>query len=129
MAGWMTALKLVPWGEVIAATPQIVQGAKKLLGKTRRGAQPGDGAPLAPQAAAVPADAPVAAQLQRLGERVSQLEQEQHDSAVLIASLAEQNAQLVRAVDALRLRQRRLSMALAVLGIVCAGLLVWALRQ
>ena len=125
MAGWMTALKLVPWGDVIAATPQIVQGAKKLLGKTRRAAAPAEDASKTLQTAAL-ADAPVAVQLQRLGERVAQLEQEQHDSAVLIESLAEHNAQLVRAIDALRLRQRRLSTALGLLGAVCPWLwLLW----
>ena len=37
MVGWVTALKLVPWGDVIEATPQILQAAKKLLGATRKG--------------------------------------------------------------------------------------------
>lgn len=27
MVGWVTALKLVPWGDVIEATPQILQAA------------------------------------------------------------------------------------------------------
>ena len=38
--GWVTALKLVPWGDVLEATPQILQSAKKLLApraKARRG--------------------------------------------------------------------------------------------
>ena len=35
--GWVTALKLVPWGDVLEATPQILQAAKKLLGSTRQG--------------------------------------------------------------------------------------------
>ena len=39
MVGWVTALKLVPWGDVIEATPQILQAAKKLLGATRRAKQ------------------------------------------------------------------------------------------
>ena len=29
--GWMSALKLVPWGDVIEATPQIMQAARKLI--------------------------------------------------------------------------------------------------
>ena len=36
--GWMTALKLVPWGDVIEATPQILQAARRLMGSTRKGA-------------------------------------------------------------------------------------------
>ena len=30
---WITALKLVPWGDVIEATPQVVKAAKSLLRK------------------------------------------------------------------------------------------------
>ena len=31
--GWLTALKLVPWGDVIEATPQALKAAKALLKK------------------------------------------------------------------------------------------------
>jgi hypothetical protein len=34
MVGWVTALKLVPWGDVIEATPQILQAAKKRCAMT-----------------------------------------------------------------------------------------------
>ncbi|MEG2975286.1 MAG: hypothetical protein RR882_04280, partial [Comamonas sp.] len=33
MASWISALKLVPWGEVIKATPQVVKAAQSLLKK------------------------------------------------------------------------------------------------
>ena len=49
-------------------------------------------------------------------------------SAVLIQSLAEQNAQVVQAVEVLRQRQQRLTVAVGVLAVGCAGLLVWVLR-
>ncbi len=127
MALWMTALKLVPWGDVIEATPQVLQAAKKLMGKTRSaGAAPAAGTLTG--AGDSPAT-PVTAQLQHLRERVAQLEQEQQDSAALIQSLAEQNAVVIRAVEALRLRNQRLGRALLVLGLVVAGVLVWVLRQ
>ena len=125
--GWVTALKLVPWGDVLEATPQILQAAKKLLGSTRQGTADAAAGTLAgPGDAATP---PVALQLQQLRERVARLEQEQQESAVLIQSLAEQNAQVVQAVEVLRLRNQRLTAAIALLGAVCAGLIVWALRQ
>ena len=125
--GWVTALKLVPWGDVLEATPQILQAAKKLLGTTRQGTAAATAGTLAGgDDAAAP---PVALQLQQLRERVARLEQEQQESAVLIQSLAEQNAQVVQAVEALRLRNQRLKAAIAVLGVLCVGLLVWALRQ
>ena len=68
-------------------------------------------------------------QLQHLRDRVAQLEREQQESAVLIQSLAEQNAQVVRAVEVLGQRQQRLMVAAGILAVACTGLLVWVLRQ
>ena len=125
--GWVTALKLVPWGDVLEATPQILQAAKKLLGSTRQGTADAAAGTLA--GAGDAGTPPVTLQLQQCRERVARLEQEQQESAVLIQSLAEQNAQVVQAVEVLRLRNQRLTAAIALLGAVCAGLIVWALRQ
>jgi len=126
-AGWVAALKLVPWGDVIEATPQILQAARKLLGTTQKGNA--DAAAGALESAGGEPAIPVALQLQHLRDRVARLEQEQQESAVLIQSLAEQNAQVVQAVEVLRQRHRRLTVAMGVLAAGCAGLLVWALRQ
>ncbi len=128
MVGWVTALKLVPWGDVIEATPQILNAAKKLLGTTRKGkAEAPDAASIA--ASGEEAALPVETQLLHLRERVGQLEQEQIDGAALIQSLAQQNAQVIRAVEDLRKRNRRLTLAITVLGATCLGLLIWALMQ
>ena len=124
--GWVAALKLVPWGDVLEATPQILQAAKKLLGKTRGATHDAAGTLAGAGDTAAPT---VALQLQQLRERVARLEQEQQESAVLIQSLAEQNAQVVQAVEVLRRRNQRLTAAIAVLGAVCVGLIVWAMRQ
>ena len=125
--GWVTALKLVPWGDVLEATPQILQAAKKLLGATRQGTtQAAPGSLAGTNDAAAP---PIALQLQQLHERVARLEQEQQESAVLIQSLAEQNAQVVRAVEVLRQRQQRLTVAAGILAVACTGLLAWMLQQ
>ncbi|GAB1387609.1 hypothetical protein MASR1M59_27570 [Melaminivora sp.] len=56
------------------------------------------------------------------------MREDQQASAVLIRSLAEQNAQLVHAVDALRARTRWLGVACALLGVTTLGLLIWTLR-
>ena len=127
-AGWVAALKLVPWGDVIEATPQILQAAKKLLGTTQKGNADAAAGALEGGTVGEPA-MPVALQLQHLRDRVAQLEQEQQESAVLIQSLAEQNAQVVRAVEVLRQRQQRLTVAAGILAVACTGLLVWVLRQ
>ena len=116
----------MPWGDVIEATPQILQAAKKLLGTTRKGNA--EAAAGALEGAGGEPAIPVALQLQHLRERVAMLEQEQQESAVLIQSLAEQNAQVVQAVEVLRQRQQRLTVAVGVLAVGCAGLLVCVLR-
>ena len=127
MAVWMTALKLVPWGDVLEATPQILQAAKKLMGKTRAATQ---------EPAAVPLSGPgdtaanqFDAELGQLRARVAQLEQEQQDSAALIQSLAEQNAVVIRAVEALRVRNQRLGFAVVAVGVLVAALGGWFLQQ
>ena len=125
--GWVAALKLVPWGDVLEATPQILQAAKKLLGSTRQGTADAAAGTLA--GAGDAATPPVALQLQQLRERVARLEQEQQECAARIQSVAERNAQVVQAVEVLRLRNQRVTAAIALLGAVCAGLIVWALRQ
>ncbi|WP_440108062.1 hypothetical protein [Acidovorax sp. BL-A-41-H1] len=128
MVGWVTALKLVPWGDVIEATPQILNAAKKLLGTTRKGKADAPGA-ASIAASGEEAALPVETQLLHLRERVGQLEQEQIDGAALIQSLAQQNAQVIRAVEDLRKRNRRLTLAITVLGATCLGLLIWAVTQ
>ncbi|MFN7856249.1 MAG: hypothetical protein ACK5OA_06665 [Acidovorax sp.] len=128
MVGWIAALKLVPWGDVIEAAPQILNAAKKLLGTTHKAKAGANSAALL-AGASDEAAMPVELQLEHLRERVGQLEQEQIDSAALIQSLAQQNAQVIRAVEDLRKRNRRLTLAIAVLGATCLGLLVWAVVQ
>ena len=72
---------------------------------------------------------PTDVQLRHLRDRVLQLEQEQLDGAALIQSLAQQNAQVIQAVEDLRQRNRRLTLVVTVLACTCIGLLVWALKQ
>ena len=125
---WITALKLVPWGDVIEATPQVVKAAKGLLGK-KDPPPAGASAPTAPGAASplsVPHNAGEQALLliQALEERTRQLEQARQQSAELIEQLAEQNAQIVRTVDLLRTGAQRLAWACAVLGVAVIGLAI-----
>ena len=123
---WITALKLVPWGDVIEATPQVVKAAKGLLRKK-------DGA-AAEEAAAASASSRLSTPhssgeqalqlIQSLEGRIRQLEQGQQQSAELIQQLAEQNAQVVRTVDPLRTGAQRLAWACAVLGVTVVGLVI-----
>lgn len=62
--GWLTVLKLVPWGEVVKNAPAVADGAKKLWDSVGRKPPP-----VAPTAPALDADTPPGAALQaRLAE-------------------------------------------------------------
>lgn len=118
---WLTALKAVPWTEVIEATPVIVKGARKLFKRSSEEA--------AEQSSELPEGRPqtlpeALERLQRLERELAQLSTQQAESAALLQSLAEQNAQLVAAIEALRLRSRLL---LALSGGLALGLLALAL--
>jgi hypothetical protein len=98
-AGWLTALKLIPWDDVVANAPAVLRGAKKLWGK-------------AGQAEQAPPD-----RVGALEQEVAQLREQANTAAGVISALAEQNARLVEAVDLLRVRTRILMAA-------CGGLAV-----
>jgi len=118
---WLSALKVIPWGDVIDAAPSVVKGARKMFART--------------QAAEPPATAPDTGEPVGFQERVAQLEsalgqvrEQQQATAKLLETLAEQNARLVEAVDILRVRTRLLLVVSGVLVLACAGLAVWGWR-
>lgn len=109
--GWLTVLKLVPWGDVIENAPKVAQGAKKLwntVGKKSVPSAVAASAPLTPgrgtltgQDAAVAA---LAAQVAELQVTTAELHQQMLESSALIQSLAEQNTQLIQRVEVNRKR-------------------------
>ena len=107
--GWMTVLKLVPWGDVIKNAPQIADGAKKLWDTVDRKPLATEGAsPPGSDLAVAPAHRDVVASLQsRLDEAeasITQLHEQMQASSALIKALAEQNAELVQRVEINRVR-------------------------
>ncbi|KAF1045823.1 hypothetical protein [Xylophilus sp.] len=129
---WLSALKLIPWTDVIAATPQIVKGARNLYDGVRGGADK----KAAARAAGTTTVAPLldgdpqtlAVHVQQLQGRVQELEEEQTRTAELLQSLAEQNAQVVATVETLRQRSRLLVRVSAVLGTAVAVLAIVVAR-
>ncbi|MBS7350245.1 MAG: hypothetical protein KIG95_08850 [Comamonas sp.] len=132
---WVTALKLIPWTDVIKAAPQVVKTAKGLLQKTPANAATPDGATagvgaddLSAQQAASSNTSPSNAgelalqHIAKLQARIQTLEQAQHDSAQLIAQMAEQQAQVVQTVGVLRTGATRLAWLCALLGLALLGL-------
>src|SRR5687767_3041910 len=99
--GWMTALKVIPWSDVIEATPGIVKGARKMFSRSQQADPP-------PPASATESNADSPARLVQLEATVARLGEQQQASAQLIETLAEQNARIVQAIDILRVRTRLL---------------------
>ncbi len=96
---WITAFKLIPWGDVVQAAPGVVRGAKELWSRTKKNAK---------KVADQGGKHPVIGESEQLMQRLGQLESEQVEATALINTLAEQNAQLVAALEVLRVRTRAL---------------------
>jgi hypothetical protein len=118
--GWLTVLKMVPWGDVIDNAPKVAVGAKKLWDKV--GKRPAVVATPAPASAPVagPTDAgatlaQLQAQVEALQLATAELHQQMLDSTELIKVLAEQNTRLIERVELNRKRLLWLALALTAL--------------
>ena len=125
--GWLTALKAIPWSDVISTAPVVMDGAKKLWHSVGKKPVPPELAPVAPSLGASPQDRALAA----LEARIAALENEAADlhgqmvsSSELIKALAEQNTQLIRRIETSRVRLLWLAVATAVIAVVAIGALV-----
>jgi len=105
----ITALKVVPWGDVISAAPTIVKGARKMFSRTEDEPAP-----------VVPPGAGADERLRLLEARLQEMAEREQASAKLIEALAEQNAAVVGAINVLRARARWLLAVNAVLLVLLA---------
>ncbi|MGI9217410.1 MAG: hypothetical protein ACR2JA_10500 [Hydrogenophaga sp.] len=126
---WLTALKVIPWGDVIEHAPKVLKGARDLLDRQRRGAavtpppDPRDHVIQMPG----PTDPALRDLQQRLAaarEDIQRLQQTQDQITQTVAELAEQNTRLVAAVELLRKRTRLLMGAVLVLAVGLGALYV-----
>lgn len=125
--GWLLLLKTVPWADVISNAPAVADGAKKLWNtvarKTPSAHVPSEGTPipLSPETEAV---AQMQARLALIETTASELHNQMLTSSELIKALADQNAELIKRVEANRIRLRWLSgvigllVAIAIIGLV-----------
>ncbi|CAN7148394.1 hypothetical protein [Rhizobacter sp. LjRoot28] len=111
----ITALKVVPWGDVINAAPSIVKGARKMFSRTEEAA---------PVTAPVPTGEPPE-RLARLEVQLREMGEREQASAKLIEALAEQNAAIVATLSILRARARWLVAINLVLLALLGGGLAW----
>lgn len=126
---WVTALKLVPWGDVIQAAPSVLKAAKGLMKKA-----PEQEMEDAAQAAFPDLSHPGLAsnsgelalqQVALLEARVQQLEAAQRASNQVLEKMAEQQAQIVKTVGLLRTGATRLAWACGILCTAVVGLIVY----
>lgn len=127
---WMTALKLVPWGDVIEHTPKVLDAARKLLARQKEKQNAKQTSESKDPQHLVKGQQPSLESLRReLSEARLQIEELARTQAQLtdtLADLAEQQAGLVNVVEALRQRSRWLLALSAALG---TGLLLLWIRN
>ena len=119
--GWMSALKVIPWSDVIDAAPGLVKGARKIFTRSQQ-VEP----PAAPAEPGSSID--LSGRVSQLEASMAQMAEQQGATARLVESLAEQNARIVEAIDILRVRTRLLMGACVVLAIALAAAVTWGVR-
>jgi len=126
---WPAIFRAIPWGEVVAAAPKVLDQAKKLVSAARRtdsSASGGAEASASTQAPVGPLPE-IDARLSRVEGRIEEIAGEAVTSAEVVKSLAEQNAQLVQALQVLSSKVRRLIVVVVALTLVVGGLFIWLL--
>ena len=112
---WLAALKIVPWGDVIEHAPNVLKAARKLMDRQKAEPELSPNTTVDMAGQSVPSlgelqNRLIAAQVQMEGQAQTQVQLTE-----TLAALAEQNAQLVSAVEVLRLRTRLLVWGMAAL--------------
>lgn len=125
-AGWLTALKVIPWADVIEAAPGLAKSAKSLFKRTQEGATGSTGSMPPPPADDGSADSwsQATRRIASLESSLAQATERQQAAAALIDTLATQNARLVEAVDALDKRCQGLKLALWLVAVVALAALI-----
>jgi hypothetical protein len=115
---WLSALKVIPWGDVISHAPSVLEKARDLMAR-----KPADAAPSSMATPNVHDDVPSLGELKNrllaASLQIDELQQRQTQLTQTVSELAEQNAGLVSAVSGLRqtLRLMVLGLALTFLGL------------
>lgn len=100
---WLTALKFLPWGEMIEYAPKLVSGAQKLWQRARTEQAETDAIVIDQTPASLDQ---TARELQELKLQLQDAQAQQLELSNLVSELAAQNQRLVGAVNVLRVRTR-----------------------
>lgn len=128
---WVTALKLVPWGDVIQAAPSVLKAAKGLMNKSpEQELEEAAKAAFPEPHPATHSNAGELAlqQIAHLEARIAHMEQAQQATALVLEKMAEQQAQIVKTVGLLRTGATRLAWACGALTVIVIGLVVYLMR-
>ena len=124
--GWINALRVIPWKDVLEAAPGMVKGAKRLFtaAKVETNSQP-----MADSSSTIVTfDADGFTNLdnrvRHLQAKIIELNSDHNSSAKLIKSLAEQNAQVVNAIEVLQVRIKILIYVCVLLAITLSTLIL-----
>jgi hypothetical protein len=119
---WLSALKVIPWGDVISHAPTVLEKARDLMAR-----KPAEVPPHSMATPNVHDEVPSLGELKnRLLDaslQIEGLQQRQAELAQTVSALAEQNAALVSAVSSLRQTVRWMAGGL-ILVVVGLGALV-----
>ncbi len=124
---WLVALKVIPWGDVIEHAPKVLSAARKLLERQRAQtpAMPPAAEVIEMPAGETPSLGELTNRLIVAQQQIHQQAQAQEQLTQTVAELAEQNARLVTAVEALRVRTRLLLWGFVALALALAWV-AWA---
>lgn len=100
---WLTALKFLPWGEVIEYAPKLVTGAQKLWQRVKTEQAETDAITIEQSPQSLD---DTARELLELKQQLQDTQAQQLELSNLVSELAAQNQRLVSAVDVLRIRTR-----------------------
>lgn len=122
---WMAAFKSIRWNKVLGMAPAIADSARKLWSSVAKSHSPAGTPQLLPAAkvySSDPATAALEKQIHKLDLRADRLREDIVLSSEIIDKLAEQQSELVAAVDILRSRTRALTLACVLLAVATAAL-------
>ena len=121
--GWLSVLKMVPWGDVITNAPKVADGAMKLWSTVAK-KPPSAELPTASVQPTLSSEAQsiaiLQAQLAAAEAEISDLHNQMLESSDLIRALADQSTQLIKRFEVNRIRVLWLAGFMAVLGVVTA---------
>lgn len=122
---WLVALKVIPWGDVIEHAPKVLSAARKLLERQQTPSTPPAVEVIEMPAGETPSLGELTNRLIVAQQQIHQQAQAQEQLTQTVAELAEQNARLVTAVEALRVRTRLLLWGFVALALALAWM-AWA---